>query len=249
MSVRLTLVAVGLVVLSTLAIADEWVLFGQAIVEPKDIEQLSKHCSVLPPRSIPVVDSVLPASFSFIVEISKDGIRPLHKKSEHPSIRIIAQWYADRCVLRVPIRGKRKFTISCTDSIFSSACRFFTDLDLKSYQLAWNYPGPVSVVRDTNDSKIYPELRPPSHDENALALSIKYPEEARRINLEGMVLVGALLSETGCLEKIQIIESDNTVFDQSAIDAVRRVKFTPAFQNGKPVRCWVRVPIKFSLHD
>ncbi|MBK7032124.1 MAG: energy transducer TonB [Ignavibacteria bacterium] len=42
-----------------------------------------------------------------------------------------------------------------------------------------------------------------------------------------MVLVGALLSETGCLEKIQIIESDNTVFDQSAIDAVRRVKFTP----------------------
>lgn len=247
MSLRLTLIAVGLVVLSTLAFAQEPVLFGRAVVETKDIDQLKKYCTVLPPRSIPVVDRILPSTFSFTVEISTKGVKPLHKKKVHPSIRIISQWFADRCMVIAPIRGKKKITIRCTESIFGNPCRFYIDLNLKPYQLAWNYPEPVIVEKAPDVEDFVSVEREPSYDESALVRSIRYPEIARRNGIQGIVLVGALISKTGCVEKLEIIESDNEILNQSALDAVGSLTFTPAAQNGKPIRVWARIPIRYTL--
>jgi outer membrane biosynthesis protein TonB len=38
------------------------------------------------------------------------------------------------------------------------------------------------------------------------------------------------------------------VFDDAAIDTVKRYKFKPAVKDGKPVDCIVKLPISFTLH-
>ncbi|MBK7186723.1 MAG: energy transducer TonB [Ignavibacteria bacterium] len=247
MSVRLTLIAVGLVVLSTLVFAQEPVLFGRAVIETKDMDQLAKHCRVVPPQAIPAVDSVLPSTFSFSIEISPKGIRPVLKKKEHPSIRIIAKWYADRCVLLKPVRKKTKVTIRCAESTFGTACEFYTDVSLKPYQLAWNYTKHRKIERPPDIEDFVSVETEPRYDENALARSIKYPDMARRNGIQGVVLVGVLISTTGCIETMRIIESDNEILNQSSLDAVGRLTFTPAAQHGKPIRVWARIPIRYTL--
>lgn len=84
-------------------------------------------------------------------------------------------------------------------------------------------------------------------DYAALQRRVKYPDIARRNGVEGQVLVGALVGKDGKVEKTQVIESDNELLNQSAVNAVRETIFTPAIQNGTPVRLWVRIPIVFKL--
>lgn len=84
-------------------------------------------------------------------------------------------------------------------------------------------------------------------DYAALQRRVKYPDLARRNGVEGQVLVGALVGKDGKVEKTQIMESDNELLNQEAVKAVRETVFTPAVQNGHPVRVWVRIPIVFRL--
>ena len=87
----------------------------------------------------------------------------------------------------------------------------------------------------------------PEFDYADLQRRVKYPDMARRNGIEGQVLVGALVGKDGRVEKTQIISTDNEILNSSAIAAVRETVFTPAIQNGNPVRLWVRIPIAFKL--
>ncbi|MGA1414539.1 MAG: energy transducer TonB, partial [Candidatus Kapaibacteriota bacterium] len=42
-------------------------------------------------------------------------------------------------------------------------------------------------------------------------------------------------------------KTDSEIFNKSAGDAVMKTQFLPALQNGKPVACWLSVPISFKL--
>ena len=74
-----------------------------------------------------------------------------------------------------------------------------------------------------------------------------YPEEALKNGIEGKVYVKILISKEGVPKKAVVIKSDNEIFNQSAIDAAMKYKFTPALQSGKPVALWVLMPFKFEL--
>ncbi len=87
----------------------------------------------------------------------------------------------------------------------------------------------------------------PEFDYAALQRRVKYPDIARRNGVEGQVLVAALVGKDGRVEKMQVIESDNELLNAAATAAVRETVFTPAIQNGTPVRLWVRIPIVFKL--
>jgi len=87
----------------------------------------------------------------------------------------------------------------------------------------------------------------PQYDEGALAKRVKYPEMAKRNGIEGIVLVGVLVGKDGRIEKVQVIESENEILEAAALSAVKETAFTPAQQNGQPVRVWARVPIRFTL--
>jgi TonB family C-terminal domain len=77
-----------------------------------------------------------------------------------------------------------------------------------------------------------------------------YPQEARRKGWEGVVKVEATIGNNGRVEKINLIQSSGyKVLDDSALKAVRKWRYRPATQDGKPVECILQIPIRFKLED
>ena len=77
------------------------------------------------------------------------------------------------------------------------------------------------------------------------------PKLPRRIvakQLEGKVVVKALVSKKGRVEKVRIIESKpDGVFDTHVVDAVKQWQFQPASYEGKKVKTWIELPFNFEL--
>jgi TonB family protein len=74
-----------------------------------------------------------------------------------------------------------------------------------------------------------------------------YPEEALKKGIEGIVYVKILVDPEGKPKQTDVIKSDATVLNESAVEAAKGFVFTPALINGKPVSVWVTVPFKFKL--
>ena len=78
---------------------------------------------------------------------------------------------------------------------------------------------------------------------------IVYPEQARKTNLEGKVVLDALISKTGEVIKVNILQSTDSIFNQPAINALMESRFTPARdEDMKPIALWVSRSIRFKLH-
>jgi len=110
-------------------------------------------------------------------------------------------------------------------------------------------PGPAKpneVVTKEEDEWIAVE-KEPSFDYSELQHAVHYPDLARRIDVQGIVLVGVLISETGAIRKVKIIESETPHLNDAAVKAILSTTFTPAYQNSKPISCWVRIPLNFRL--
>lgn len=76
-----------------------------------------------------------------------------------------------------------------------------------------------------------------------------YPQIARRLGKEGKVTLRLTVNEKGELIHIEIIEGAPYGFTESAIEAVKKSKFSPAIRNGKPVACRAILPVKFILKN
>jgi protein TonB len=88
----------------------------------------------------------------------------------------------------------------------------------------------------------------PSFDMEELVARLKYPEEARKNNIEGKVIVMVYISKEGKPVKTRITQSDNPLLEEAAINAIMQTTFTPAIQRGKPVGVWLAIPITFALN-
>lgn len=78
-----------------------------------------------------------------------------------------------------------------------------------------------------------------------------YPPRARSQGVEGYVLLEFTVTETGTVTNVHVLESHpKGVFDKAATKAVKRFKYKPRIQNGKPVRVTgVKQMITFKLND
>jgi protein TonB len=74
-----------------------------------------------------------------------------------------------------------------------------------------------------------------------------YPEVARRSGLEGSVVLRALIGTDGRVDSVVIEKSDYDLFKNAAIDAMKKARYTPAIQNGNPIRVWTDEKIDFKL--
>ena len=75
-----------------------------------------------------------------------------------------------------------------------------------------------------------------------------YPNVARKRGYEGRTLLRVEVLANGKVGRIKIATSSGfDVLDQAALVSVRDWTFVPGTQNGKNMRQWVMVPIKFSL--
>ena len=77
-----------------------------------------------------------------------------------------------------------------------------------------------------------------------------YPETARVAGITGKIFVAVLIGEHGRPIKAMVmrrIPADCTVFDTVALKSVMESKYSPGIQNGKPVKVWLTVPIRFQI--
>lgn len=83
---------------------------------------------------------------------------------------------------------------------------------------------------------------------SSIAKQLKYPESARKANVQGRVLVWAQVSADGAVTKAKVGTSLNKDCDAAALEAIKAVKWNPAIKEEQAVDVWVAIPIEFKLH-
>ncbi|MGH9546429.1 MAG: TonB family protein [Terriglobales bacterium] len=71
-----------------------------------------------------------------------------------------------------------------------------------------------------------------------------YPPEARRMHMEGSVVIDAMVTAQGQVDNLQLV-SGNPVLASAAMDAVRRWRYSPYLLNGNPIPKQTRITISF----
>jgi protein TonB len=74
-----------------------------------------------------------------------------------------------------------------------------------------------------------------------------YPEAARRLRIEGIVILEAIILKDGTVGPIRILRSLNELLDQAAMDCIRSYRFEPGKINDRPVDSYYIVTIRYTL--
>ncbi|MGQ9845755.1 MAG: TonB family protein [Caldisericia bacterium] len=76
---------------------------------------------------------------------------------------------------------------------------------------------------------------------------VVYPEIAKKAGVQGKVYVLAFVDENGDVKEAKITKGIGAGCDEAALEAVKKTKFKPGKQGGKPVKVRVSIPIVFKL--
>ena len=103
------------------------------------------------------------------------------------------------------------------------------------------------LLGDTSDVVMTNDLvdSPPRPVEQS---PMEYPSNARSQGLEGYVVLSLLISASGEIEKVEVLESTPSgVFEDAALAGIRDWRFEPAQYQGRSVKVWARQRIRFDL--
>lgn len=115
-------------------------------------------------------------------------------------------------------------------------------------------PPPPSAEEEAEDEEedffVFVEEMPQLKGDLAeLQAQIRYPELARRAQIEGRVHIQFVVNEQGKVEDPQVIRGIGGGCDEEAVRVVKLAEFTPGLQRGKPVRVQYSMPIYFKLRE
>jgi protein TonB len=107
-------------------------------------------------------------------------------------------------------------------------------------------PGPE--VPDGPFGPSTPGLIPPRIIASSRALP-QYPAPARRVGLQGTVILLVVIEADGRVGEIQVLRSPDQRwgFDLAAIGAVKEWRYEPALMNDRPVAAYITVMVEFTL--
>lgn len=74
-----------------------------------------------------------------------------------------------------------------------------------------------------------------------------YTDEARAAKLEGKIVLLIEITSAGRVENVVVLREMGKGMDESAVQAIKRWKFSPATKDGRPVAVMVTVEMNFSL--
>jgi protein TonB len=81
-----------------------------------------------------------------------------------------------------------------------------------------------------------------------LQKNLKYPEQARRMNVEGKVFVQFVIDKDGSPNDITVLKGIGSGCDEEAVRVIKSMpKWTPGKQRGRPVKVRMSLPIVFKL--
>ncbi len=83
----------------------------------------------------------------------------------------------------------------------------------------------------------------------ALQQAIKYPDIARRVGLEGRVVVKATIDSLGKARDVKLLSSDAAPLGDALIAGLNSYRFKAGLQRGRAISVQVMVIAVFSLHD
>ncbi|MDG5767977.1 energy transducer TonB [Balneolales bacterium ANBcel1] len=82
---------------------------------------------------------------------------------------------------------------------------------------------------------------------SALYQHLRYPELARMAGIEGRVIVQFVIDENGNVQDPVVVRGVGGGLDEAALEAVKKIRFTPGKQRGRPVKVRYSLPITFRL--
>lgn len=76
---------------------------------------------------------------------------------------------------------------------------------------------------------------------------IEYPLAMWDQDVEGETLLRVLVSETGEVRRVEVMQtSGHAELDSAAVAGARDLRFRPAMRGGKRIEVWATVPVSFS---
>ncbi len=103
-----------------------------------------------------------------------------------------------------------------------------------------------------SESSEYPDFitdaTRPTYSPRELANNVVYPEEAIEKDMEGKVTMMVYLEKDGSIKKVEVLQSDNPIFEEAAIEAVRKTSFSPAIRDGLGIKFKIPVSVRFKLN-
>jgi protein TonB len=104
------------------------------------------------------------------------------------------------------------------------------------------------TIENENDIFIVVEELPqPIGGFEAIQSKIHYTDLAIKADIQGKVIVLAVIDKNGNVAEARIAKSLFPQLDEVALNAVKETKFTPGKQRGKSVKVQISIPITFKL--
>ncbi len=100
------------------------------------------------------------------------------------------------------------------------------------------------------DPTYYPAMEVDVHPTALQLVQPPYPDEAASANVTGSVVLVLLLDESGKVQELSVEEANPPgMFEQSALDAFRNARFSPAQRQGRVVKSRMRIKVSYELPD
>lgn len=76
----------------------------------------------------------------------------------------------------------------------------------------------------------------------------RYPLAARRRGQSGQVLLRLFVDKEGAVREVTVVRAEPAgLFEDAAVEAVRKWRFAPAMAHGAAVGMWMTLPVRFAL--
>jgi protein TonB len=79
-------------------------------------------------------------------------------------------------------------------------------------------------------------------------LEPEYSDEARKLRLQGIVTISAVIDAQGRPQGLRVIRPLGVGLDEKAVEAVRKWRFQPAMKDARPVAVLVNIEVSFRLY-
>ena len=82
---------------------------------------------------------------------------------------------------------------------------------------------------------------------DALQKKIRYPLQAKSLGVQGVVYVQSIINEKGKIIKPKVVKKLGAGCDEEAVRVLKKSKFKPGYDKGKPVKVRFTLPIFLRL--
>lgn len=103
------------------------------------------------------------------------------------------------------------------------------------------------VIEEEPPEFVKYDKKPEPLNLNEVTKELVYPEIAKKLRIEGVVILNIWVDKNGDVRKVKVLKGLYPELDSIAVKACYKLKFSPAMNRDIPVSVWVSMPIRFKL--